>query len=101
MARRFFLSKEHLSKVYKLKFGENITEHIIRMRMELAKSLILRHDIPIKYIAHKVGYEDVSYFHKVFKRYHGMTPAEMRNACKRTQPGGTQAPDPHAPAAAI
>ncbi|RED65523.1 response regulator [Cohnella lupini] len=78
LAHRFFLSKEYLSKMYKLQFGENVMEQIIRLRMEAAKTRVMQDDTQIKHIAKRVGYDDVSYFHKIFKKHYGVSPLEMR-----------------------
>jgi len=84
LAQRFYVSKEYLSKSYKLQFGENVTEQILRLRMQSAQRWLMQDGLPIKHIASRVGYEDVSYFHKVFKKYYGVSPAEMR--MKRIRP---------------
>ncbi|MBW7455450.1 response regulator [Paenibacillus sepulcri] len=78
LAQRFYVSREYLSKSYKLQFRENIMEQIIRLRMQSAKSWVMKDDIQIKHIAKRVGYEDASYFDKVFKKYYGVSPSEMR-----------------------
>jgi YesN/AraC family two-component response regulator len=41
--------------------------------------LMLSTDFSIKEIAEAVGYSDLSYFHRVFKKYHGITPKAQRN----------------------
>jgi two-component system, response regulator YesN len=78
LAHRFYLSKEYLSKMYKLQFGENMMEQIVRLRMESAKTWVMQDSHQIKHIAKRVGYEDVSYFHKIFKKYYGISPSKMR-----------------------
>ena len=35
-------------------------------------------DIPIKQIAHDLGYEDLSYFIRLFKKYANTTPQQYR-----------------------
>ncbi len=77
-ALRFFVSKEHLSRVFKTYAGENITDYILRKRMEKAKELIVEQKLAIKSVAQTMGYEDIAYFYRVFKKHFGLTPGELR-----------------------
>ncbi|WP_410512244.1 response regulator [Paenibacillus sp. BR2-3] len=78
LARAFFVSKEYLSKVFKLEYGRNVTEYILHLRMEKAKEWLADESIPIKTVAELTGYEDVAYFYRVFKKHYGIAPGEMR-----------------------
>ena len=77
-AQRFFVSKEHLSRAFKAFAGENITDYILRKRMEKAKELIVEQKLAIKSVAQTMGYEDIAYFYRVFKKHFGLTPGELR-----------------------
>ena len=78
IAQHFFVSKEHLSRSFKSFKGENISDYIMRLRMEKAKELILEKGLEIKNAAQMTGYSDLAYFYRVFKRYFGFTPGELR-----------------------
>ncbi|MDQ0192049.1 response regulator [Paenibacillus wynnii] len=78
MARAFFVSKEYLSKVFKLEYGLNVTDYILNLRMEKAKAWLADESIPIKTVAELIGYEDIGYFYRVFKKHYGIAPGEMR-----------------------
>ncbi|WP_342438939.1 response regulator [Paenibacillus sp. FSL L8-0436] len=78
LARAFFVSKEYLSKVFKLEYGCNVTDYILQLRMEKAKEWLAEESIPIKTVAELAGYEDVGYFYRVFKKHYGVAPGEMR-----------------------
>ena len=80
-AARFFVTKEYLSKVFKLKFGEGFTEYVTKLRMERALRLMSEYDIAIKDIGPAVGYFDTAHFYRVFKKHFGFTPGQMRAAC--------------------
>jgi two-component system, response regulator YesN len=80
LANKFFVSKEYLSKAFKNTYGCNITEYIVSRRMEQAKKLLQDNELQIKSIAQMVGYEDVSYFYRVFKKYFKISPGEMRSS---------------------
>ena len=46
--------------------------------MEKAKELLQNRELSIARIAVQLGYNDQSYFDKVFKRYEAITPAQYR-----------------------
>jgi two-component system response regulator YesN len=71
-AARFFVTKEYLSKAFKLKFGEGFTEFVTKLRMERALRLMCEYDIPIKDIGPSVGYLDTAHFYRVFKSILGL-----------------------------
>lgn len=81
-ASRFYISKEHLSKVFKVAYGEGFIEYLNAVRLEKAKQLIIEKGIPIKEVGYLVGYIEQAHFYKKFKRYFGMTPGEMRETLK-------------------
>lgn len=78
LASTFFVSKEYLSKQFKQEFAVSITDYMTQLRMEEAKQRIVEGKLSIKEIAELVGYEDVTYFYRVFRKYFGVAPGEMR-----------------------
>ncbi|HZG56462.1 response regulator transcription factor [Paenibacillus sp.] len=78
IARRFYVSKEHLSRTFKLATGETVTDAIVARRIGKAKELLLRPGVSIKDVASMVGYPDLPYFHRIFKKETGITPGEFR-----------------------
>jgi YesN/AraC family two-component response regulator len=46
--------------------------------METAKSLLIYTDMKVGKIAENVGYDDLLYFSKAFKKYTGVSPSEYR-----------------------
>ncbi|QNK56380.1 response regulator [Paenibacillus sp. PAMC21692] len=75
---QFLISREHLSRAFKARTGENLSDYIMRKRMEKARSLIAVDRLPIKHAAQLSGYEDIAYFYRVFKKHFGITPGELR-----------------------
>lgn len=78
IAKKYFVSKEYLTTAFKKRYGCNVTEYIISSRMEKAKALITSTSLQYKTIAEMIGYEDVSYFYRVFKKYYGTSPGSIR-----------------------
>ena len=80
-AARFFVSKEYLSKIFKLSVGEGFSDFVASLRMAKAKELILR-GVALKDVSSMTGYLDQAHFYKSFKRFYGITPGEMQKSLK-------------------
>lgn len=78
VARKCNVSIGHLSNCIKRRFGVSYTEYVLVRRMELAAQLLAESNLPVAQVAASVGYRDVVYFHKLFKRQYGATPGEYR-----------------------
>ncbi len=79
IAQKFYVSKEYLSRAFKTYSGENISDYILRKRMEKARELISEQNIAIKHVAQMMGYDDIAYFYRVFKKHFGFPPGELRS----------------------
>ena len=77
-ARLVYLSPPYLSRIFKEETGSTFQEYVSAVRIEKAKQLILRGDLRLSDIALMVGYEDQSYFTKVFRRLVGCSPSQFR-----------------------
>jgi len=74
------ISSSELSRTFKKETGESITEFINKMRINEALHLLNNEDIPITQIAYMVGYNDINYFTKVFKKLKNITPSNYRKS---------------------
>ena len=63
--------------MFKSEMNMTLTEYITQYRMQKAKHLLSSSDEKLQTIAEKVGYNDVSYFSNVFKKYYGGSPRSM------------------------
>ena len=77
-AEQYFFSGEYLSRLFKLRYGSNIYEYLLKVRMERAKELLSASGLKIQDIAFRTGYSDTNYFSKAFRNYTGLTPREYR-----------------------
>ncbi len=69
------ISQYHLSRVFNAESGFSLPEYLTMVRMEKAKILIGEGQKNISQVAYAVGYEDSSYFAKVFRKYFGCSPS--------------------------
>ncbi|MFB9277041.1 response regulator [Cohnella cellulosilytica] len=88
LAKRFFVSKEYLSKAFRLEYGRNLTDYLLHLRMEKVRELLADERLPIRTAAEMAGYEDLSYFYRVFKRHFGASPGELRDGLKSSNRNG-------------
>jgi len=58
----------------------NFTAYVNRLRIDQSKSLLRETNIPLVDIAGMVGYEDQSYFTKVFRKITGTSPGKYRES---------------------
>lgn len=78
VADRLGMSPAYLSRVFKKSTGTTFVEYVLAVRMDAARNLLSHTDTPIDEIVTAVGFSDISYFYKVFKKVNGCTPAIYR-----------------------
>ena len=78
LAARVYLSRSYLAHIFKQETGSTIMEYLILKRVKEAKRLLATTDLPIAVVANKVGYQDFSYFGRIFKKRTGCTPKGYR-----------------------
>lgn len=80
VAAHVYLSPSYLSKLFKTATGQNFNSYLNSQRIEHAKQLLLSGLSDLENVALTVGYEDQSYFTKVFKRLTGVTPKKFKSS---------------------
>ncbi len=78
LARRVPHSPQHFCSEFKKYFGQAPIEYLIRLRLRQARLLLRDHNLRISEIGRRVGYDDVYYFSRCFKKYFGLSPQAMR-----------------------
>ncbi len=85
IAPLFGYNSAYLGKIFHKTVGESFNSYIDHMRINHSKSLLLQGTYKVYEIAEMVGYRNVDYFHKKFRKYVGESPAEFR---KKNGAGG-------------
>jgi len=80
VAAELGLSAGYLTTVVRRKTGRTVQQWITERRMQAARRLLNETDLPIAEISRQIGYRDVSYFTRRFRREHGMSPLRWRRA---------------------
>lgn len=79
MAALCNISPSYFSKLFAKENMGNLSDYVNKIRIELAKDLLLHSDWNIRTIAAHIGYDDSGYFIKIFKKLTNKTPLEYRN----------------------
>lgn len=77
VAAHFDLNASYLGSVFKKVNNKSILQFLTTIRMTEAKNLLQSRQYKIYQIAEKIGYNDVYYFSKRFKKYYGYPPKEQ------------------------
>ncbi|MCI1773823.1 MAG: helix-turn-helix transcriptional regulator, partial [Paenibacillus lautus] len=77
VADRLYVNSSYLSRLFKQEMGVVFSAYVLERKMERAKSL-LQDGLKVYDAARLVGYRDVSYFTKVFRKYWGVNPGEFK-----------------------
>ena len=78
LARQVYMNPDYLGTIFKEEMHCSITIYIQNKRLARAKELLTRTDYPISKIAEMVGYDNISYFSKLFRQKVGCQPGEYR-----------------------
>lgn len=79
VAEHVNVSPYYFSRLFKEGTGTNFTDYLTSLRIDKARDLLL-HDPgkSIKEIAAGAGFSNANYFSRIFKKWTGMTPSELR-----------------------
>ncbi len=83
VAREIGLSKYHFLREFKKITNMTLVEFINGMRCEKARTMLREENTPIGEISTLCGFENGSYFNKIFKNETGMSMSEYRRECKK------------------
>ena len=78
LAAQFHYNARYLASIFKRRTGYSPIDYVIQLRMHQARKLLRSTDIPVKKLARHIGYDDVLYFTRLFKKTTGMTPRQYR-----------------------
>lgn len=80
VAGSVYLSTAYFSRLFKQETGQSFSNYLNLVRIEESKKLLKNAGVSISKIAGMVGYEDQSYFSKVFKKMVGVSPIKFRRS---------------------
>mgnify|MGYP001220154128 CR=1 FL=1 len=78
LAAQFHFNPVYLSRLFKQRRGQNLSDYIEEARIRRAKSLLAEEELRVQEVGVRVGYESPHSFTRFFKKAMGMTPQEYR-----------------------
>jgi two-component system response regulator YesN len=78
LAEHFGFNPSYLSSLFKAETSINLTDYLSNLRIEHSKTFLTGTEMKINEISQKLGYTNTQYFHKIFKKMNGVTPADYR-----------------------
>jgi AraC-like DNA-binding protein len=83
LSRKFGLNEDYMGQLFKKVTGMTISSYINTNKINAAKSLLTGTNSKIIDIAYHVGFENLTHFHRQFKKQTGCTPNEYRTVVKK------------------
>lgn len=80
LSGRFGVESSYYSRIFRQETGKNLMLYIAEKRMEKAKEYMRDFEINLTEVAFMVGYDDYTYFNRVFRKMEGMSPREYRKS---------------------
>jgi AraC family transcriptional regulator, arabinose operon regulatory protein len=77
------LSRSRFAHLFRAEVGMSPMRHLQAVRLIRARGLVERADISINEVMIQVGYHDPSHFARDFRRYHGVSPRDLRVTSRR------------------
>ena len=76
-------SPNYFSEKFKEAIGVNFVEYVARIRYEKAAAMLRDADLRVSEIGFAAGFQSLSQFNRVFKKFSGKSPTEFRAAARR------------------
>ena len=78
IAKQVHLAPAYVSFIFKQETGQSLIKYITDIKMAKARKFLEDNDMKIIQVGKACGYENQSYFNRLFKNYHGVTPKQYR-----------------------
>jgi two-component system response regulator YesN len=78
MAEHVSLDEHYLSGLFSKKMGCTLIHYLHKVRIDQARFYLLQSTLTVGEIAERVGFANIAYFVKIFKRWTELTPSEFR-----------------------
>lgn len=83
------VSPQYLCRLFHRRLHMRPFEYLARRRIQQAKQELLEDGAAVTDVARRCGYDSVSYFCAVFRRYEKLTPQQFRSLHRQSHPGGS------------
>ncbi len=80
IAEKFYINNTYLSNTFATKTGIRFNDYVTMVKMARAAYLFINTQLKTYEVGYQLGYHDINYFSKLFKKYYGENPSEYRNS---------------------
>jgi AraC-like DNA-binding protein len=80
IAEKLHISRSTLRRYVKEFSGYSLHEYVHRLKIIEAKKLLLNTEINVRQLAYSLGFDDVHYFSRLFKKFAGISPGLFRKS---------------------
>ena len=81
----FNYNEKYIGKSFKKHTGKTIKEYLNDKRLEKSEELLKNTNLPITEISARTGFNNITYYNRLFKKHYGMSPTEYRNLLEANQ----------------
>ena len=74
------MSESNFYKAFKREFGISPVEYVLKQSISLAKKILTNMKLSITDVCYKAGFNSLSYFSVLFKKYANQSPSEFRKS---------------------
>ncbi|NLL77186.1 MAG: helix-turn-helix transcriptional regulator [Clostridiales bacterium] len=85
LANTFSMGKGHFCRFFKSMVKMFVVDYVNSYRINVSTSLLTKTDKEVGEIACMVGFNNISYFNKIFRKHMHCTPTEFRRGIKAEQ----------------
>lgn len=78
LAQKFYINHTYLSSIFAVKTGIHFNDYLTQVKMARAEYLFLNTKLKIYDVCYQLGYRDINYFSRRFRKYCGKSPTEYR-----------------------
>ncbi|RSU14701.1 hypothetical protein CBF27_01620 [Vagococcus acidifermentans] len=78
LADHFNMNPAYLGQLFQKEIGTSYNQYCHQLRLKQANEQIIQTDKSIRQISKELGYEDISYFYRLYKKEYGFTPNKAR-----------------------
>ncbi len=83
MAKLTFYSKSHFMKFFKSHIGTGFIDYLNNYRLMMSEQMLKTSDLSVIEIAQLNGFDNISYFNRIFKKKYNFSPSKLRKNAKK------------------
>lgn len=80
----FPYTQNYLCRIFKKYIGITMTDYLNNVRLNYAILLLQTRTLSFAQIAEECGFNNISYFNRIFKERYNMTPSEFKKNCNKS-----------------